>query len=177
MKEYLEENDNLLIQLFAEFATFVYLSTLTAHNNELLDKILLDSKRIHIRMLYDFFTLKEKDKKGRRKDDLSTMDFLAMPVTWDIYISSELRRLTNKSAAHLTKARGTISVPRQDYIDASKSIILSISEFMRELDHGNMNDKCKYYYKDENVISLKETITKLLCRFADLNNINKVIDL
>lgn len=168
MEDFLEDNANLWVQVFAEFETFIYVSMFEA-NNEMLRKIFLESKRIHIRMLYDFFS-----NHRIKEDDLISSDLLSRPVDLSASISGNLRILINKSTAHLTLARGTISVPDSDYIDAIKSIFISICHFIKEIDQGNVNETYKEDLNDKNVMGLKWTVKRLIHRFADLNRMSEV---
>ena len=43
MEDFLEDNANLWVQVFAEFETFIYVSMFDANNNEMLRKMFLDS--------------------------------------------------------------------------------------------------------------------------------------
>ena len=169
MEDFLEDNANLWVQVFAEFETFIYVSMFEA-NNEMLRKIFLESKRIHIRMLYDFFS-----NHRIKEDDLISSDLLSRPVDLSASISGNLRILINKSTAHLTLARGTISVPDSDYIDAIKSIFISICHFIKEIDQGNVNETYKEDLNDKNVMDLKWTVKRLIHRFADLNRMSEVL--
>ena len=170
MEDFLEDNANLWVQVFAEFETFIYVSMFDANNNEMLRKIILESKRIHIRMLYDFFS-----DHRIKEDDLISSDLLSKPVDLSASISGDLRILTNKSTAHLTLARGTISVPDSDYIDAIKSIIISICRFIKEINQGNINETYKKDLNDKNAIGLKRTVTQLIHSFVDLNQMSEVL--
>ncbi len=169
MEDFLEDNANLWVQVFAEFETFIYVSMFEA-NNEMLRKIFLESKRIHIRMLYDFFS-----NHRIKEDDLISSDLLSRPVDLSASISGNLRILINKSTAHLTLARGTISVPDSDYIDAIKSIFISICHFIKEIDQGNVNETYKEDLNDKNVMGLKWTVKRLIHRFTDLNQMSEVL--
>lgn len=176
MGEYLENKENLLVQVFAEFETFLYLVQIDTHSNELLHKVLLGSKGIHIRMLCDFFSTgtndaERKSKKKHYDDDLHSTDFVP-DVVFDVQISSELRKQISKGVAHLTKQRGTIWVPASDYIDACCSIIGAINRFMRELDKGNMTDLCKREMEDADAIALRQIIRKMLIETVLLNATN-----
>ena len=175
MEEYLENDKNLLVQVFAEFITFLYLTLYDSKSNKMLHNIFLESKRIHIRELSDFFS---SDEKIRQKDDLSSSYFLATPIPLDVQISSNLRKQINKGTAHLTKKRGTFSVPNRDYIEASKNIIQSINRFMKELDCGNMSAKCIQAIKETNAVELQQVIRKHLVEVSIINALNGVeIDL
>lgn len=182
MGEYLENKENLLVQVFAEFETFLYLVQIDTHSNELLHKVLLGSKGIHIRMLCDFFSTSTNDASGKSDagckskkkhydDDLHSTDFVP-DVVFDVQISSELRKQISKGVAHLTKQRGTIWVPASDYINACCNIIGAINRFMRELDKGNMTDLCKQEMEDADAIALRQIIRKMLIETVLLNAAN-----
>ena len=179
MGEYLENKENSLVQVFAEFETFLYLIRTDAHNNALLSKILLESKRIHIRMLCDFFSTGTNDvgsesdteckkKKKHDDDDLHSTDFIP-GVAFDVQISSALRKEISKGTAHLTRQRGTICVPKTDYIDACCSIMGAINRFMREIDKGNMTDLCRRELEDADAAALRTIILRFLIEDELLN--------
>ena len=121
-------------------------------------------------MLYDFFS-----NHRIKEDDLISSDLLSRPVDLSASISGNLRILINKSTAHLTLARGTISVPDSDYIDAIKSIFISICHFIKEIDQGNVNETYKEDLNDKNVMGLKWTVKRLIHRFTDLNQMSEVL--
>lgn len=175
MEKHLEDDKNLLVQVFAEFITFLYLTLCDSKDNKMLHNIFLESKRIHIRALSDFFSSNEK---MRRKGDLSSSYFLAAPIPLDVQVSSNLRDQINKETAHLTEKRGTLSVSDQDYIEASTTIIQSINRFMKELDCGNMSEECAQAIKETNATELRQVIRKLLVEISIINALNGVeIDL
>lgn len=60
MAEYLEELDNELGQVFAEFATFLYVTLYDSNSNKMLHNIFPESRRVHIRTLCDFFSNTKK---------------------------------------------------------------------------------------------------------------------
>ena len=182
MGEYLENNGNLLVQVFAEFQTFLYLVQVDARNNEMLHKILLESKRIHIRVLCDFFSNSANNindtsdakcscQSKRKQDDLYSADFVPN-IPFDVKISSRLRQLISKGTAHLTRKRGSISVPDSDYIDACCSIIGAINRFMKELDRGNMSDLCRREIEDADAVALRQAIQAMLIRVMISNAVD-----
>lgn len=168
MTDILENNTNLWVHLFAEFETFIYVTIFDPRDDELLRKVFLESKRIHIRMLYDFFS-----NNRTKKDDLICSDLLFRPIDLKANISENLRQLINKNTAHLTSKMGTIDVADSDYIDAIKSIIISIDRFIKELDHSNINEEYKNDLNDEDAVDLKKIVVMMIRRFADLNQMSE----
>lgn len=111
MAEYLEELDNELGQVFAEFATFLYVTLYDSNSNKMLHNIFLESRRVHIRTSCDFFF---NTKKARYPADLIYRDFLSVEKDLSVEMDDTLRTFINKSTAHLSKKRGQFALQDDD---------------------------------------------------------------
>ena len=116
MAEYLEELDNELGQVFAEFSTFLYVTLYDSKSNKMLHNIFLESRRVHIRTLCDFFS---NTKNVKHPDDLIYKDFLMVNTDLSVKMDPLLSRpfpantlRSHSSADHTRRDRGIArSVP------------------------------------------------------------------
>lgn len=166
MSEYLEEFNNELGQIFAEFSMFLYLVTYDSKKDLMLHNVFMTSQCTCMRTLSDFFA----DNK-KYVDDLIYSDILATSENIDICVnlSDDTRKFINKSTAHLSKSRGTISVSQDEYIEARKMIIYSINRFIRELQSGNIKPEYKQQFTDEKVSKLMKTVINQILKVAVIN--------
>lgn len=166
MAEYLEELDNELGQVFAEFATFLYVTLYDSNSNKMLHNIFLESRRVHIRTLCDFFS---NTKKARYPDDLIYRDFLSVEKNLSVEMDDTLRTFINKSTAHLPKKRGQFALQDDDIRQISKDLIKAINCFMREIDNGNLCDAYKENLADKDVQDMKRAIYTELLKVVIVN--------
>lgn len=164
MPEYIEEFDNLLGQVFWEFSSFLYLCYNDFKNNEMLHSILKSSERIHVRSLVCFFS----DTK-KQSDDLIYLDILKETNPFNIEISKELRVFLNKNTAHLSRKRGKLEYPDDEYIEVKKTLVKTIYRFIKELDNGNIKPEFQKQLDNETVKSLK---TSVLIHIVKIKSIN-----
>lgn len=138
MSGYVEDSSNTIFQVFNEFAEFLnciyYFHT---SDNKHIKNMALNSMRSHVRAISDFF-LKTND--GKYKDDLRYMDILNTTDDLSISVSSDIRTFINKSTAHISKKRGTLSLDNKEYYDLIKQMVLTIRDFM---------DRCETSLKTE----------------------------
>ena len=153
MAEYLEDFDNELGQVFAEFSSFLYVTKHDCKNNKMLHNIMLDSKRVYIRTLCDFFSNTKPNS-----DDLIYKDFLKENLDLSVKIDKNLRIFINKSTAHLSKKRGKFLLQDDDILPISKELIKAIKRFVREAKNGNLLDEYKKQLLDQDVQYLLRTI-------------------
>lgn len=160
MAEYLEELDNELGQVFAEFATFLYVTLYDSKSNKMLHNILLESRRVHIRTLCDFFS---NAKIAKYPDDLIYKDFLSVDTDLSVQMDNTLRDFINKSTAHLTKKRGRFSLKDDDIMQISKDLIKAINGFMSAIEDGKLRDDYREKLLNHDVQEMKQAIyTQLL---------------
>lgn len=152
MEEFLEDYDNPIMQVFAEFATFLYVVRYDCKTNKMLHNIMLESKKIHIRALCEFFS-----NTKEYKDDLIYRDFIITDKDLSVPISDELRRFINKSLAHISKKRGKQEVPKNEFIQVQNNLIKAIDMFMYDIDR-NIKTEYKQYLDDSQVQEVRNTI-------------------
>lgn len=165
MSRFLEDNDNIFVQVFAEFSIFLYLTLFDAKVDTMLHNVMFDSKKIHIRTLSAFFS-----NQGKYPDDLIYTDLLATPRDLHVDVPGNLNTFINKSTAHLSKKRGKISFSDQDFVLISERLIKAIYDFLKELDSGNINDNYKKYWLDQTAIDLKNSLYAKIIKIVLLND-------
>ena len=163
MEEFLEDYDNPILQVFAEFATFLYVVRYDCKTNKMLHNIMLESKKIHIRALCEFFS-----NTKEYKDDLIYRDFIITDKDLSVPISDELRRFINKSLAHISKKRGRQKFPEGEFIKVQMDLIKSISRFMSEIDR-NIKLEYRKYLIDSQVQDVLTGILKSIIVISELH--------
>lgn len=155
MPEYLEDFDNELGQVFAEFSMFLYLVTYDSKDDLMLHNVIMNSQCTCIRTLSEFFT-----DNRRYTDDIIYSDFLLDNTKCDLCVnlSEKTREFINKSTAHLSKRRGKIKAPQKAYIEAKTKLVRSINRFIGELIAGNIKHEYVQQFEDEKVAKLKNTV-------------------
>ena len=134
MEKYLECYNNPLIQLLHEFDMFLYVIYHDAKNNHYLNNVFNDSRRIHLRVLIDFFNNK---KNQRSNDDLCCKDFLQGQQDLRVNADKDLIKFINKDTFHFTAVRGAYMQsfdPTQWFVCVSKQLIKRISKFLDLMD-------------------------------------------
>lgn len=170
MEEFLEDFDNPIMQVFAEFATFLYVVQYDCKTNKMLHNIMLESKKIHIRALCEFFSNKRKFD-----DDLIYKDFIISDEDLSVSISSELKQFINKSLAHISKKRGKQEVPKNEFIQLQKDLIKAINRFTGEIDR-NIKTEYKQYLDDSQVQDARTDIFKSINMIA-ISNAQKGVEI
>ena len=165
MPEYIEEFDNVLGQVFWEFSSFLYLCYNDFKSNEMLHSILKTSERIHVRNLVCFFS----DSK-KQSDDLIYLDILKETKPLNIDISQELKIFLNKNTAHLSKKRGKLIYPDDEYIEVKKSLVKTIYRFISELDNGNINSEYKKQVNNKTVNRIKSGVLFHIIQIKSIND-------
>lgn len=163
MSEYLENYDNLFVQIFNEFYTFLYVVQYDCKSNLTLHNVMLDSKKIHIRALCDFFSNQRK-----QDDDLIYTDFINSQVDLSVQKTTDLKRFINKSTAHISKKRGTLKFPEKDFLDVTKALICRINRYIAELDK-NLKREYKVLYDDEKVQKMRKNVLTQVLAVAVYN--------
>ncbi len=161
MSEYVEDSSNTIFQVFNEFAEFlncIYFFHMS--DNKHIKNMALNSMRSHVRAISDFF-LKTND--GKYKDDLRYVDILNTTDDLSISVSVDIRTFINKSTAHISKKRGTLSFDNKEYYDLVKQMILTIRDFM---DRCETSLKTEYQsdFQSEDVKIQKDFINKRLAQ-------------
>lgn len=149
---FLENNKNLIVQVFSEFYIFLFLVHYDCNDNKMLHNALLDSKKIHIRSLCDFFSNSKK-----KKDDLIYKDFIISDVDLSVSEPVKVRTFINKSTAHISRKRGQMKFPEEEFLVVTKALIRSINSFIREMDYHLNLDYSEEYY-DQEVQQMKSNI-------------------
>ena len=168
MEDYIDDYDNQLAHVFAEFVYFLYVSLYDFKKNKMLHNIMVDTKRIHIRTLADFFSEEKKDP-----DDLIYKDFLLASPDLHIEWPKGLKRFINKSTAHLSQKRGRIEMP-DGFVQISKDIIKSIYRFMEEINRGNIKPEFKKALSEETAKEIQQSINILVLKISVVNALNGV---
>ena len=163
MEDCLEYYDNPIMQVFAEFAAFLYVAQYDCKTSKMLHNIMLESKKIHIRALCEFFSNTKK-----YKDDLIYKDFIISDEDLSISVSDELRRFINKSLAHISKKRGKQKFPEDEFIKVQMDLIKSINRFMGEISK-NIKTEYKQYLDDNNVREVRTSILKAIIKISELH--------
>jgi hypothetical protein len=133
----------------------------------MLHNIFLESRRVHIRTLCDFFS---NTKNVKHPDDLIYKDFLMVNTDLSVKMDDKLRAFINKSTAHLTKKRGQFSLKDDDILQVSKDLIKAINRFMREIENGNLCDDYKEKLLDKDgflIFSQRKRSTKFAERLSN----------
>ena len=134
MEKYLECYNNPLIQLLHEFDMFLYVIYHDAKNNQYLNNVFNDSRRIHLRVLIDFFNNKKNHKSN---DDLCCEDFLQGQQDLSVNADKDLIKFINKDTFHFTAVRGAYMQsfdPTQWFVCVSKQLIKRIHQFLALMD-------------------------------------------
>lgn len=168
MEEFLEDYDNPIMQVFAEFATFLYVVQYDCKTNKMLHNIMLESKKIHIRSLCEFFS-----NTKRNKDDFIYRDFIITDKDLSISVSDELRRFIDKSLAHISKKRGRQKFSEDEFIKVQMDLIKSINRFMGEISK-NIKPGYKQYLDDNNVQDVRTSILTSITKIFISNSIKEV---
>ncbi len=163
MEEFLEDYENPIMQVFAEFAAFLYVVKYDCKTNKMLHNIMLESKKIHIRALCEFFS-----NSKRNKDDFIYRDFIITDKDLSVPISDELRRFINKSLAHISKKRGKQKFPEGELIKVQMDLIKSINRFMEEISK-NIKTEYEQYLDDNNVREVRTSILKAIIKISELH--------
>lgn len=163
MTKFLEDENNPIIQIFAEFATFLYLVEFDSKGNKMLHNIMLESKKIHIRSLCDFFT----DKRSHN-DNYIYKDFISSDVDLKITISKEMRDFINKSTAHISKKRGSLEIEKDEFMRMIRELIKTINLFMAELDKS-VNNEYREYLENETAQKQRKDIIASIIRIVISN--------
>ena len=169
MGEYLEGNDNIFVHIFYEFLTFLYLIQYDCKTNKMLHNIMLDSKKIRIRALCDFFS-EERKKKG----DMIYTDFIISDMDLCVALPTNLRTFINKETAHITEMRGKLDVPNDELIETIKSIVSSINSFIGELDR-NIKSEYKQCYQDNEMQKIRQNTLTAILKLVIYNDNNGVV--
>lgn len=166
MSDCLEDFDNELGQVFAEFSMFLYLVTYDSKNDPMLHNVIMNSQCTCIRTLSEFFTDKRKDD-----DDIIYSDFLKKPAKANLVVNfpKEVRVFINKNTAHLSKKRGKKAVPQEAYIEAKTKIVRSINRFIGELIDGNIKHEYVQQFEDEKVAKLKSIVLTQILNIGIIN--------
>lgn len=164
MSEFLEEADNLLVQVYYEFAVFLFLVQRKSAD-KYLHNIMMDATRIHIRVLADFFS-----SKRNNPSDLLYSDFLINCPSIQIDLPRHIRHFINQSTAHLTKGRGKNVINDQEFRGIVSSIVSSIHGFTSQANRANLKDEYKSLLDDEALKEIKAIVEKDLLSFLLLNN-------
>lgn len=166
MTEYLEDCDNLIIQVLAEFSIFIYTLSKDSQNSRMLHNVIIESRRLHIRVLEDFFSAKRKNKDDIIFSDLieNTNRFTPPPA-----LDSNVRTLINKHTAHLSKKRGKLSDCSETEMNFYSEYIRAIGDYITVLDE-NINPKYKDDYYASDARELRNTIILQLMEFYTINS-------
>lgn len=159
MSEYVEDSSNTIYQVFNEFAEFLnciyYFHT---SDNKHIKNMALNSMRSHVRAISDFF-LNTND--GKYIDDLRYLDILDTSDDLSISVSSDIRTFINKSTAHISKKRGSLSFDNKTYYDLINQMVFTIKEFMDRCE-TSLKPEYQNDFQTEDVKVLKEFIQKRL---------------
>ncbi len=162
MSEYVEDNNNLVFQVYDEFTELLnciyYFHT---SNEKHIKNIALSAMRFHVRAIIDFF------KPNRsNKDDLIYTDIIDTTDNLSIQMSENMRIFINKSTAHISKKRGSLSFDNKEYFGLMKQLVMSIKDFM---DRCETSLKSEYQsdYQLEDVEIQKAFIAKRLLQAAE----------
>ena len=161
MSEYVEDNNNIVYQLFEEFIEFlncVFYFHLC--DDKHIKNMALNSMRLHVRTIAGFFR-----QAGSSEDDLTYTDIIDTTDNLSLNFSDEMRIFINKSTAHISKKRGSLSFDNKEYFDLIKQVVLAIKDFM---DRCSTSLKTMYQhdYQTEEVQMQREFIGKRIVQVA-----------
>lgn len=165
MSTYLEDYNNPFIQIFHEFHIFLFTAQYDCKSNKMLSNVILDSKKIHIRALCEFFS-----NQRNTKDDFIYKDFISSSTDLSVDIDKTLRTFINKNTAHISKQRGngTINVPDGEFLKVQQALIKSINRFIGELDN-HVCDKYKDLYNEKDVQNIKSSVLTQILKITLYN--------
>lgn len=156
MCKYVEDDNNTVFQVFDEFAGFldsVYFFHKSGDKH--IRNMALRCMRIHVRAIANFFgDRKEKD------DDLIYTDIIDANDL-SVEVPEEIRVFINKSTAHITKMRGTLSFDNKEYYELMKRLVMSIKGFMDRCE-TSLKPEYQNDFQTEDVKMLKKLIRKRL---------------
>ena len=167
MTEYLEETNNILLQVYYEFAVFLYLAQ-TKSSNRYIHNIMVDSMRIHMRVLADFFSTKEDNRKN--KSDLLCSDLLDSSHSISINLSPRIRKYINKNTTHFTRERGKVTISDQEFSDAVSDIVSAIYKFVSLVNEGNLKKDYFALLDDKAIKEIRSDVNIKLLYFYLRNN-------
>lgn len=159
--EYLEDYNNILVQIFCVFSAFLYVTSHDSKQNYT-HNVFVDIQRIYVRALTDFFSLAR-----HRDDDVLYTDIIETDYDLSISCSHELRTFINKQTAHITTKRGNMYFNEDEYKNVICRIIRSIRIFSEIL-----SDKIKPDYLfllNEDIEKMNTSLSLQLAKFI-LNN-------
>ena len=162
MSEYVEDNNNIVFQVFDEFAEFLNcVYYFHKSDDKFIRNMALSSIRFHVRAIADFFQdVRHKD------DDLIYTDILDTKDKLSISISSTMRTFINKSTAHITNKRGNLSFDNKEHFDIIKQLVFTIKDF---IDRCETSLKPKYQsdFQVEDVEIQKAFIKERVIQIAE----------
>lgn len=157
MSGYVEDNNNIVFQAFDEFAGLLNcIYFFHTNSDKHIKNIALSAMRSHVRAIIDFFKLDRSDK-----DDLIYTDIIDTKDDLSIKMSKDMRTFINKSTAHISKKRGTLSFDNKEYYELMKQLVVSIKDFMDRCE-TSLKPEYQNDFQTEDVKVLKEFIQKRL---------------
>lgn len=161
---YLEGNENKLIHIFYEFYIFLYLLNHDSKKCQELHNVLEDARRLHSRVIIDFFSDTRKKSDDIIVKDIVKDDFTSKYL-FDKKTYFDIRNMINKTTAHLTEAscnrdvfpEGLEKKCRELYVELVKMVL----DFTGSID-TIIKDNLKTKLQDNVVRDLKSKITYYL---------------
>lgn len=182
--DFLEGNPNELVHVFYEFYMFLFLLNHDSKTSQELHNILLESRLLRSRVIMDFFSEKKKRPNNKPCDDITVDDIVKNGQASNYYFDkskySDVRRLINKTTAHLTNASCSAAIFPTGLEDKTKFLYVDLAKMILNF-VGNINtiikDDLKTKLQDEDVRKLIsdivvyefETIIKNLQYFIEEN--------
>ena len=164
LSNFIEDTDNPIIQVLQEFLSFLYLVKPIYSNDRTLHNILLQARKLHMRVLLDFFS----NKRNPRYDDYRYNDFITAAEDLSVFCPNNLWEFINKSLMHPSDKRGKLSVPTSDLENVKNSLVESIERFIKALD-SKLNSEFAEFYKDDRIKVMKKKILSDVCVVKFLN--------
>lgn len=158
---YLEGNENQLVHIFYEFYIFLYLLNHDSKECQELHNVLEDARRLHSRVIMDFFS----DTK-KKSDDIIVTDIVNDGFKSKYLFSNkaydDIRTMINKTTAHLTEASCKSTVYPDGLEERCKELdvelVKIILEFTKNIEKIIEND-LKAKLQDDKVRTLIGNIT------------------
>ena len=153
----------IIVQVYYEFAVFLFLAQMD-NSNKLMHNIMLESKRIHTRVLTDFFSSTKS-----RPTDLVYSEIIDPSNSILINLPENIRTFINKSTAHLTWERGKLNITDTEFISVISEIVSSIREFNKQVDEGRIKKQYEHLLEDDTFREIKNVVNEKLLSFCLIN--------
>lgn len=157
---YLEGNENELVHIFYEFYIFLYLLNHDSKECQELHNIIEDARRLHSRVIMDFFSDTGKNDDIVVKNIVK--DNVVSSYLFDKEKYSDIRTMINKATAHLTEASCKSTIYPDGLEEKCKEfyveLVKMITNFTGSID-TIIKSELKAKLQDNNVCNLINNIT------------------